>query len=667
MNVHRSLAVMRARWRSALVGIGIAAVAIVLVMWGQVRQYTASAVVFVMPVNDASQASRGLLFASQSGLLEILHGESVAQRVVAELGLAHDTELLAQWRRGAPAGVTAESWIAAQLGQRLRGQLAPLYCAITVSFRSADARAAAVMANAYAVSFVEVVRQLESRSGWRDGRVAFEYDTGVLSRRGVAPSVESVDRRSPDVEANVLSIELGAAEADDILHGLEHSAAGSRALAIRSLLQGGRVRYLQRKDAVSDGWRTAGPLYEVDRAHRACSYLAARARFRPPSVRQTADEPIVAAVHEPAKPPVKASSPDFVLQGTIGLALVAVVGIVTPPLRERSDPRLRSFDDVGARLHARVLAVVPGGSRQPASGRTPETSRPSEVSRELGGDLRDRAIGDLLGERCNLDVAQIARIEQYHRAHHMPFGEAARALGLVGPDDVSWALTQQFHYARLPTTATPPRSEFVVLAEPTRQRARVFDQLRAQLAQSMPPMLGPGADAPALAIMSADSGEGRSHVAANLAAASSQFGHRTLLVDADVHHPMQHELFGIDGASGLLTILDGRLQTNLLQRVPGLPGLYVLPAGRAGSDPLSLLQLPVLDFLLRELGQRFDAVIVDTPPFTRGPAAMKIAQRCGAALVIGRIGIARLRVLDRLMEGLAGTNIRSAGFVVNQR
>ena len=667
--MHSLMAVMRARWRSALVGSGIVALAVVLVMGAQERQYTASAVVFVMPREDASQASHGASVTAQSALLEMVHGERVARRVVAAMGLANDAELLAQWRRSAPAGVSSEAWIAAHLGQHLRSRPASLYCAITVSFTSADAHAAAAMANAYANALVEVAQALSTERGRRD-ELASRKDVGQ-DRRWLAgvPTVESGAGVRSDIGATVLAIELGAAEANDILHGLGQPAADGRAQTVLSVLESGHARDSHARHAGADGRFPTGPLGEIDRARRACGYLAVRARARTLPVGRSAEGPIVASVHEPATPPAKPSSPDLVLQSTIGLALAAVFGIATPAFRERTDPRLRSLDDIAARLHCRVLAVIPNAQPLPLHDRPPaaDSSLPNESQTEPASDLRDRAIGDLLGERCNLDAVEVARIEQYHRTHHLPFGEAARALGLVGPDDVSWALAQQFHYAHAhaPTAAAFAREQVVVLVKPNGQRARVFRDLRTQVMQSMAASAGPGAAASAIAVMSANSGEGRSYVAANLAAASSQFGRRTLLVDADVRHPMQHEIFGIDGAGGLLTILDGRLQANLLHSVPGLPGLYVLPAGSAPSDPLSLLQLPTLDLLLRELGQRFDAVILDTPPFARGPTAMKIAERCGAALIVGRIGTARLHVLDRLVGALEASRVRPLGLVVN--
>jgi protein-tyrosine kinase len=61
-------------------------------------------------------------------------------------------------------------------------------------------------------------------------------------------------------------------------------------------------------------------------------------------------------------------------------------------------------------------------------------------------------------------------------------------------------------------------------------------------------------------VISPDTGDGKTYCAANLAVTLAQLGGRTLLVDADMRGPRQHEVFGITNRSGLSGVLSGRAE-----------------------------------------------------------------------------------------------------------
>ena len=77
-----------------------------------------------------------------------------------------------------------------------------------------------------------------------------------------------------------------------------------------------------------------------------------------------------------------------------------------------------------------------------------------------------------------------------------------------------------------------------------------------------------------------------------MAVALSQLGGRTLLIDADLRSPRQHEIFKVNNHSGLSSILSGRSEGNVLRQVEEFPSLFVMPVGVVPPNPLELLQRP---------------------------------------------------------------------------
>jgi protein-tyrosine kinase len=272
-------------------------------------------------------------------------------------------------------------------------------------------------------------------------------------------------------------------------------------------------------------------------------------------------------------------------------------------------------------------------------------------------------IGELLSEACQLREQQIQQILAYQRKAGMRFGEAAVALRLVDRKDVLEALYQQFQY----TPGFPLQqggTELVVAADRFGEQAEAFRELRSRL------LIEVMRDGPrcALAIVSPDAGDGKTYLAANLAVSFSQLGERTLLIDADVRTPRQHQVLGIQqNGVGLSSVLAGFTDVAaLVHEVPGLPHLYFVPAGPIPPNPVELMQRPRFGQLVRQLLEEFDHVIVDTPAAVRGPDARVIAARCGAALVVARRRRSRMAPLEGLLSALARGPAQIAGVVVNE-
>jgi protein-tyrosine kinase len=281
----------------------------------------------------------------------------------------------------------------------------------------------------------------------------------------------------------------------------------------------------------------------------------------------------------------------------------------------------------------------------------------------LGWSLQDRTIGDIIREKRGLNVEHIEKILSHQRTHNIRFGEAAIALGYASSEDVMSALAEQFHYPYASRGNETLSDELVTLKQPFSLQSEAFRATRSQI---MMRLFSRGDVHRVLAIISPNRGDGKTYFSANLAITLAQLGGRTLLVDADLREPRQHELFSLRHGSGLSGILSGRNEAQVIQQVPEVPSLFVLPVGVVPPNPSELVERPAFGLLMRELSSKFDHVIVDTPAAAHGADCSVIAARCGAALVLARKNASQVTQLQALVNGLTDTPAKLAGVVLNE-
>jgi protein-tyrosine kinase len=275
----------------------------------------------------------------------------------------------------------------------------------------------------------------------------------------------------------------------------------------------------------------------------------------------------------------------------------------------------------------------------------------------------DASMGDILQRTKGLTADQVEQVLHYQRQHGVRFGEAAVAMGLVRPDDIIWALSQQFHYPYTPSTHRELNEELVVANDPFCDEVEAFRDLRAQLVLGV---LGDAHERRALALTSSDLGDGKTFVAANLAIAFSQLSGRTLLIDANLRQPRLHKVFGVDARAGLTGVLAGRAEPDVIKPVAHLSNLYLMPAGVIAPNPAELLQRASFGLMLKDLLGQFDHVLVDTPAHAAGADARVIAVHCGAALVIGRRNASRVPGMQTLIKLLNKSQVKIAGVLMNE-
>ncbi|MEO9065282.1 MAG: chain length determinant protein tyrosine kinase EpsG [Burkholderiaceae bacterium] len=273
-----------------------------------------------------------------------------------------------------------------------------------------------------------------------------------------------------------------------------------------------------------------------------------------------------------------------------------------------------------------------------------------------------RSIGAILVDAGRMSAEQTEAVLRYQRQHAMPFGDAAVKLAVVTPADIEYALAQQFEYPYLIDSQSPVSRTIIAAYEPFSPQVEALRSLRTQLLLRL---FGSDRKHGRLAITSADPGDGRSYLAANLAVVFSQLGEKTLLIDADMRSPTQHTLFGLDTRAGLSSVLSGRSGLEAIQRVPSMIDLSLLASGPKPPNPQELLGRPIFTQLLDEVSIDYDVVIIDTPPGSQHSEALTVASRAGAALLVARKDYSRVSGLQDMTQSMSQARITVVGAVLN--
>ena len=118
-----------------------------------------------------------------------------------------------------------------------------------------------------------------------------------------------------------------------------------------------------------------------------------------------------------------------------------------------------------------------------------------------------------------------------------------------------------------------------------------------------------------LLITSAQTGEGKTFTALNLAQALAQRTGPILIMDCDLRRSGIAEALGIRNDKGVSTVLSGEHDVSeVVQQYVPVPNLWVLPSGIIPSNPAELLASPRMTALLETLSAQFVCVIIDSPP-----------------------------------------------------
>jgi len=169
-----------------------------------------------------------------------------------------------------------------------------------------------------------------------------------------------------------------------------------------------------------------------------------------------------------------------------------------------------------------------------------------------------------------------------------------------------------------------------------------------------------------LLITSAEPGEGKSTIVANLAYSMAQSGRKVVVVDCDLRVPTQHTIFNIDNKVGLSSILEQKVTFTEAVQASEFQGLQILPSGPLPTKPAELLGSDQMIKLIKQLSHTFDLVIIDAPAMLAVADAIVIASMVDAvALVICR-AMTSSGAVRALQAQLSKVKARLIGVIINR-
>ncbi len=168
-----------------------------------------------------------------------------------------------------------------------------------------------------------------------------------------------------------------------------------------------------------------------------------------------------------------------------------------------------------------------------------------------------------------------------------------------------------------------------------------------------------------LQVTSPSSGDGKSTLSANLAVSLAQSGKEVLLIDADMRHASAHAIFGMANDAGLSDVLDGQCDLPDALQATEVPHLTILAAGPHPSNPAELLVSAEFSELLEVVREKFDLVIVDSPPVLPVSDPSTIAPLVDATLVVLFLNKHVRRNASEAVDMLTDVGANILGLVVN--
>lgn len=168
-------------------------------------------------------------------------------------------------------------------------------------------------------------------------------------------------------------------------------------------------------------------------------------------------------------------------------------------------------------------------------------------------------------------------------------------------------------------------------------------------------------------VTSAGPSEGKTLIAANLAVAMAEAGERVALVDADLRRPATHKFFRVANVVGLSNLLvDDTADVTDYMVTTFVENLWLIPSGPIPPRPSVLLSSTRMDDILRQLLERCDTVILDSPPVMAVTDSVVLSSRVDGILLVVMAGRTSRDLLQRSKDTLSNVGAEIIGAVLNR-
>ena len=219
---------------------------------------------------------------------------------------------------------------------------------------------------------------------------------------------------------------------------------------------------------------------------------------------------------------------------------------------------------------------------------------------------------------------------------------------------------------RLLKPAERVEKRLVVRNAPRSPAAEAYRSLRTNIAFS-----SVARDRPlrTLVVTSAEPQDGKTTTAVNLAVTLAEQGLRVALVEADLRRPVLHRLFDVPREPGITNVVLGTVALEDVVHRVELPGhahgtLDFVPGGAVVPNPAELAGAPATRVVRDKLADRYDAVVLDTPPLSVVTDPAVAGTLADGVILVARMGATHRQALKRAVDELRGVGARIVGTVL---
>lgn len=314
--------------------------------------------------------------------------------------------------------------------------------------------------------------------------------------------------------------------------------------------------------------------------------------------------------------------------------------VIVDAVRQQVDALQRHHDIIAEKYYeAQIAEQLDNGSV--------EITQPAEVPLSPSGTRGTRTfffallIGAMLGVLAAFVLEQVDT-----RVRDSEDAQRAASVGVIG---------------LIPEMRSDANRPLALVADEQTRGAEAYRKLRTNLRFVR-------AERPrAIAVTSPSPEEGKSVTAANLTLAIAQQGQSVLIVDADLRRPVQHEIFGVQRSPGLSDALVGLVEPlAAVQPYAEMPNVFVMACGTEAPNPAELLGSEAFSRFLTAMLEKFDTVIVDTPPVNLVTDAAVIGSVCDGVLLVAEAGRTDRSVLASSVNELKSARGSVLGIVLNR-
>lgn len=206
-----------------------------------------------------------------------------------------------------------------------------------------------------------------------------------------------------------------------------------------------------------------------------------------------------------------------------------------------------------------------------------------------------------------------------------------------------------------------PARDLLVFREPTSRAAECCRQIRTNLL-----FMAADRQFETLVVSSPNPREGKSTTAMYLATTMAQSGQRVLVIDSDMRRPRLHKSLGLGRSTGLSNLIVGEATADDVIKTTDIPNLYFLPCGPTPPNPAELLMTDRFREVLGELEDRFDRVILDSPPILAVTDALVMAKQADGVVLVMKAGSTTRDDARNVARQLSDVDARVAGVVLNE-